>query len=117
MTNNISVTSTEFLGAVKTRFVDVDITNYDDDTGSDGESFTPSDIGMSRFQHVSAEVIYGSGSANTVVNCVAQYDESTGAIRLLVQSDNSGSDANTELVELASDNNEGALVRLACMGR
>jgi len=117
MTRDISVTSTEFLGAVKTRFVDVDITNYDDDAGGDGESFTPSDVGMNRFQKVNAEVIYGSGDATTVVNCVAQYDESTGAIRLLVQSDNSGSDANTELVELAGNNNEGALVRLACMGR
>lgn len=117
MTREINVTATEFLGAVKTRFVDVDITNYDDDGGGDGEPFSPASVGMNRFQHVDAEVVYGSGSATTVVNCVAQYDESTGAIRLLVQSDNGGTEANAELVELASNADEGAYVRLACMGR
>lgn len=117
MTRDISVTDTEFLGAVKTRFVEIDITNYDDDTSGDGEAFAPSDIGMNRFQNVQAEVMHGEGGANTVVNCVAQYDYANNAVRLLVQTDNSGADANTELVELAGNNNEGAKVKLTCMGR
>jgi len=117
MTRDISVTATEFLGAVKTRFVDVDISNYDDDAGGDGESFTPSDIGMNRFQKVSAEVKYGEGSATTVVNCVAQYDYQNNSLRLLVQENDGTGTANDELVELASNNNDGATVRLACMGR
>ena len=117
MTRSIDVTDTEFLGAVKTRIVEVDITNYDDDGNNDGESLTPSDVGMNRFQKVNPEVMFGEGDATTVVNCVAQYDYSNESLRLLVQENDGTGSSNDELVELGSNNNEGAKVLLACMGR
>jgi hypothetical protein len=117
MTRDISVTDTEFPGAMKVRFVDVDITNYDDGSNGNGEPFAPSDIGMHRFQTVNAEVKYGEGDATTVVNCVAQYDYQNDSIRLLHQSNDGTGTTDDELVEVPSDSNEGAMVRLECKGR
>lgn len=112
MTRSVEVTDTEFPGAMKVRFVDVDISNYDSDGSGDGESLAPSDVGMHRFQTVNAEVKFGEGSATTVVNCEAQYDYQNDAIRLLY----GGTDGGT-LSEVASNANEGAMVRLECKGR
>lgn len=117
MTKTVDINETEYLGAVVTRYVDVDITNYDDAAGGTGESLTPADVNMRRFQSVIAEVMYGEGGATTVQNCVAQYDYANESIRLLQQSDSSGADATAELVEVPSNGNEGAKVRLVCMGR
>lgn len=117
MTRDITVTDTEFPGAMKVRFVDVDITDYDSDGAGDGEPFAPSDIGMHRFQTVNAEVKFGEGSATTVVNCVAQYDYQNNSIRLLQQSDSGGTDSDADLIEVPSNAGEGAVVRLECKGR
>lgn len=102
---------------MKVRFVDVDITNYDDGGGGNGEALSASDVGMHRFQNVVAQVKPGEGSATTVQNCVAQYDYQNNSIRLYEQSDNSGADADAELVEVPSNSDEGAMVRLECKGR
>lgn len=117
MTKTVDVQATEFAGAMKVRIVDVDITNYDDGASGNGESFTPSDAGMHRFQSVQAEVKYGDGTATTVQDCVAQYDWTNESIRLLQQSDASGSDSDANLVEVPQNSNEGAEVRLTCFGR
>lgn len=49
MTKSVTINDTEFAGAMKVRIADVDITSYT----ADGEPFTPSDMGMHRFQFVS----------------------------------------------------------------
>lgn len=105
MTNTINIEETEYMGAVTTRFVEVDITNYDDDSGSDGESFVPADVSMRRFQDVQPNVIDGTGY-------VAQYDESTGALRLFESAGSSG-----ELAEVGSDGNNSATLRVTVLGR
>lgn len=117
MANSITITDTEFAGAMKVRVVEVDITNYDDDANSDGESFTPADAGMRRFQQVVPEAMNGEGGATTVVNAVAQYDYANEALRLLVQSNDGTGTANDELVELGSNNNEGVKLKVLCFGR
>lgn len=117
MTKSVTIQNTEFAGAMKVRVVDVDITNYDDGDAGNGESFTPSDAGMHRFQFVSPEVKYGEGGANTTVTCVAQYDWSQESIRLLQQSDSGGTDSDADFVEVPGNGNEGVLVRVTCFGR
>lgn len=112
MTRDISVTDTEFPGAQKVRYVDVDVTNYDSDTNGDGEALAPSDVGMHRFQMVNVHVKPGEGSATTVVNAEAQYDYQNDSVRLYYGGTDGG-----ELTEVASDANEGAMVRLECKGR
>lgn len=104
--------STTFFGEWKVRTFQVDISNYDDDAGSDGESFTPADAGMNRFLHVHTDVI-GAGSATTgMAGSLAHYDESTGAIRLY---HSAGADG--EMAEMSSNADEGALVRVTCIGK
>lgn len=49
MTKSVTINDTEFAGAMKVRIADVDITSYT----NGGEGFTPSDMGMHRFQFVS----------------------------------------------------------------
>lgn len=118
MTRDITIDDTEFMGAVKTRFLTVDITNYDDDSNGDGESFTPTDAGMNRFQQVIAETDPGASTgANTQINAVAQYDSSAEALRLFQQSDSGGTDSDADLVEAPSDANEGTVVNVTAMGK
>lgn len=120
MSRNIDITDTEFPGAMKVRFVDVDVTNYDDGVENPtvpGELVEPSDVGMNRFQVVNAQVKPGEGTANTVQSCVAQYDYQNNSVRLYQQSDSGGGDSDAELVEVPSDANEGAMVRLEVKGR
>lgn len=110
MTNTTTVDETEYMGAVTTRFVTVNITNYDDANNGNGEPFTPSDVSMRRFQAVIAEVQDGSGNT-------AHYDESNESIRLYQQEDDGSGTANDPLTEVPSNSNEGAKLRLVCMGR
>lgn len=117
MTKTVDIVSTEFAGAMKVRIVDVDITNYDDGASGNGESFTPSDAGMHRFQAVSPDVKHGAGGATTVQDCVAEYDWANESLRLLQQSDSGGTDSTAELVEVPSNSNEGVEVRVTCFGR
>lgn len=117
MTKTVDIQDTEFAGAMKVRICDVDITNYDDGANGNGESFTPSDAGMHRFQAVSPDVKYGEGGATTVQDCVAEYDWSNESIRLLQQSDSGGTDGDAELVEVPQNSNEGVKVRVTCFGR
>ena len=118
MTRDITVDDTEFAGAMKFRIVTVDVTNYDDDTGGDGEPLAPADVGMSRFQHVSAEVDPGATTAATTqVNAVAQFDSANDALRLFQQSDSGGTDSDADLVEVPSDANEGTVVNVLAVGR
>lgn len=118
MTNSQSkVQSTVPIGGnLKMRIQEVDITNYDDDANSDGESFTPSDVNMRRFVYVQPLVMHGEGGATTVVNAEAQYDYSNEALRLFVQENDGTGSANDPLVELGSNNNEGAKLRVICIG-
>lgn len=117
MTKTVDIKDTEFAGAMKVRIVDVDITNYDDGAGGSGESFTPSDAGMHRFQAVNPEVMFGEGGATTVLNCVAEYDWANTSIRLLHQSNDGTGTSDDALVEVPSNSNEGAKVRVTCFGR
>ncbi len=114
MTRNIErIDRPEFAGAMEFRFFEVDITNYDDDGGGDGEPFNAGDVGMSRFQDVQVQVHPGAQSgANTQVNAVAQYDYSIGSLRLFY----GGTDGN-ELSEVGSNSDEGAVVRVRVIGR
>lgn len=117
MTSTIDITDTEFAGAMKVRIADVDITNYDDDANGDGESFTPSDAGMHRFQAVIPEVKVGAGGASTVADAVAQYDWSNEAIRLFEQANDGTGTADDPLTEVPSNSNEGVEVNVICIGR
>jgi hypothetical protein len=117
MTRDIDITDTEFPGAMKVRFADVDVTNYDSDSGGDGEPLAPSDVGMHRFQVVNVQVKPGEGSANTIKNCVAQYDYQENAIRLYEQANDGTGSTDDELVEVPSDVSEGAMVRVEAKGR
>lgn len=117
MARTIDVLDTEYAGAMRVRVVEMDISNYDDDASGDGEAFTASDAGMHRFQTVQAEVMFGEGSATTVVNCVAQYDWANESVRLLHQSADGTGTTDDELVEVPSNADEGAKVRLTCYGR
>lgn len=114
MARNISrLERPEYAGAMEFRFFEVDITNYDDDTNGDGESFDETDAGMSRFQHVECEVVPNGGSgATNVVNAVAQYDYDAGAIRLFY-----GGTDGASLSEVAGNADEGAVVRVKAIGR
>lgn len=106
MTKTVNIEETEYMGAVTTRFVEVDVTNYDDDAAGDGESFVPADVSMRRFQAVIAEVADGTGVK-------AHYDESAQAIRLFESSGTAGAN----LAEVDSNANEGATLKVTCMGR
>lgn len=99
-------------GNLNLRIEDMDITNYDDDAGSDGESFTPSDVNMRRFVAV-IPVVIGAGSASTTAmeGVTAEWDEGTGAIRVY----HSGG-ADGEMAEMTSNNSEGTKLRLLCIG-
>lgn len=105
MTNTITIDETEYLGGVTTRFAEMDVTDYDDDSGGDGESFVPADVSMRRFQHVHADVVDGTGY-------VAQYDESADCIRLYESAGSAG-----EMAEVGSNSGNAAKVALVCMGR
>jgi len=105
MTKTINIEETEYPGAMTQRFVEVDITNYDDDGSGDGESFVPADVSMRRFQDVQPKVIDGTGY-------VAQYDESTGAIRLFQSAGAAG-----EMAEVGSNSNNAATLRVTVLGR
>ncbi|MFB6284586.1 MAG: hypothetical protein ABEK59_11785 [Halobacteria archaeon] len=103
-------------GNLVMRVFELDITNYDDDSGSDGESFGPADANMRRFVEVRANVMYEEGGATTVQKCVAQYDYANNAIRLLQQSDSGSTDSDAELVEVPSNSDEGVKVRVVTTG-
>jgi len=105
MTRTINIEETEYPGAMTQRFVEVDITNYDDDTSGDGESFVPGDVSMRRFQDVTPKVIDGTGY-------VAQYDESADALRLFESAGSAG-----EMAEVGSDGNNSATLRVSVLGR
>lgn len=113
MTKSTTINELEFAGAMAIRFIEVDITNYDDGNNGNGESFGTTDAGLSRLQRVHCETDPGASSAaNTEVNAVAQYDYSNNSIRLHY----GGTDGN-ELSEVTSNNNEGAVVKVTAIGR
>lgn len=86
MTYTASIEATEFLGAVKHRNATVDITGYD--TG--GETITPNDVGLNRFQWVHAYVRDGS-------NYIVQFDETTNTLTLRDPADGTEAAAGTAL--------------------
>lgn len=53
MTVNIELAETEFAGAQKIRHVDVEVTSYE----QGGETVTPADLGMNRFQKVHVDAV------------------------------------------------------------
>ncbi|AGM11727.1 hypothetical protein HCTV5_121 [Halovirus HCTV-5] len=110
MTKTVTIEETEYMGAVTTRFVEVDITNYDDEGDGDGEEFVPADVSMRRFQAVIPEVKDGTG-------LTASYDESAGSIRLFGQNNDGTGTATDNLTEVPSNNTEGATLTVICMGR
>jgi len=119
MTRTIDrVDGPEFAGGMEFRFFEVDVTNYDDDGNGDGEAFNAGDAGMSRLQHVDVDVDPGASSgASTQVDCVAEYDYTNGAIRLFYQSNDGTGTAEEPLTEVASNSDEGAVVRVKAIGR
>lgn len=83
-------------GHLKMRIEELDITDYDDDSGGDGESFTPADVNMRRFVYV--EALETSSDAQW-----AKYDESNEAVRLYDSSGEIGSGAsNTGTVKVVA---------------
>lgn len=107
---------TEWLGEYKLRRYELDITNYDDDSGGDGEAFGPSDALLNRFlggTPLAVDVIGGGSATNNFPGAVAHYDKSEEAIRLFVSGGTDGND----LSELASDGNNGALVEVLALGK
>lgn len=100
MTKTVDVDEpTEYMGGVTTRFVEVNITDYDDASAGNGESFTPADVSMRRFQTVIAEVNEDNGYT-------ANYDEDEQSIRLY--------DGGTEVT---GGSGNSARLRLVCLGR
>jgi len=98
-------------GQHELRVWDMDISNYDDDSGGDGESLTPTDVGLRRFTWV-MPIVVGEGSAtNSMKGVEAMYDEENDAIRLFYSE---GVEA--EMREMTSNADEGARVRLVCLG-
>jgi hypothetical protein len=77
MTYNLTIEDTEFMGAVKARYADIEISSYN----SGGEDLTPNDIGLNRFLAVNAYVDDGSA-------LIAQYDESSE--KLIIRGDGDG---------------------------
>lgn len=81
-------------GNLKMRVEELDITNYDDDSGGDGESFAPVDVNMRRFVFVLA--LETTGSAQW-----AKYDETNNAVRLYDSAGEIGSNSsNTGTVKV-----------------
>lgn len=101
---------TAVIGDLKLREFEVDISNYDDDGGGDGEAFAPIDANMRRFA-VSpiARVTDGTG-------LVATYDGTTNSIRLFGEANDGTGTASDNLTEVPSNNNEGATVTITCIG-
>ncbi len=56
MTVEITLAETEFAGAQKIRHVDIDVTSYE----QGGETITPADLGMNRFQKVHVDAVGGT---------------------------------------------------------
>lgn len=79
MSYTVDIEDTEFQGAVKARYAVVDIDSYS--TG--GESLSPNDVGLNRFQGVDCYVRDGSGY-------VAQYDEESNSLLLRGDGDGTG---------------------------
>lgn len=100
MTNTLTkVESTVPLGGnLKLRVQEMDITNYDDDGGSDGEAFAPGDVNFRRFVYVTASETTGTAQW-------AKYDESNNAVRLY---NSSG--------EVGSNSSNTGTVKLVCVG-
>jgi hypothetical protein len=57
MARKVNLDETEFAGGMKFRFLDVDVTSYD----QGGEDLTPEDAGMVRYQKVDADAVGGNG--------------------------------------------------------
>lgn len=91
MTRSISLAETEFAGAMKIRFYDVDVSAYD---ATNGESFTPADVGMSRFQQVVVTDAGGSGVD-------PQFDRANEVIRLYDQNGELAADSTASLRVMA----------------
>lgn len=71
MTRTVDHDEVEFAGAMTVRFIDVDVTSYD----QGGESFSTQDAGMSRFQRVFVESVDGDSVR-------AEYDRANNNIML-----------------------------------
>lgn len=100
-------------GNLKMRVVDVDVDNYDDDAGGDGEALPPSELGFSRRAIAGWAEVIGAGSATgTAMEGVsAQYRANDDQLRLF----HSGG-ADGEMAEMTGNNNEGSLVRVVAIG-
>lgn len=99
-------------GNLYLRTFDMDISNYDDDTNSDGESFAPADVNFRRFVAVIPIVVGGgSASSSAMEGVTAEWEEANNNIRLY---HSSGADG--EMAEMSSDSNEGTKLRLLCIG-
>lgn len=85
-------------GNLYLRTEELDITNYDDDGGGDGEAFTPQDVNFRRFVAVIPLVTDNAGYE-------AQYDEDAEAIRLYDGAS-----------EVASNGDNTATVKVLCIG-
>lgn len=96
-------------GNLRMRVEEIDISNYDDDGSGDGEPFAPVDIHMRRFTFVLALVSDASG-------VTANYDEANNAVRLYQQANDGSGTTDDSLTEVPSNSNEGATVKLICVG-
>lgn len=102
--DKVDLEGTEFAGAMKVRFADVDISNY----SAGGETFDPSDAGMHRYQFVQANVADDSG-------LTAHYDRANETIRLYQQTDtDEGGAGDQELTEAVG---AAATLSVMVMGR
>ena len=102
--DNVDIGGTEFAGAMKVRFADVEISTY----SNGGEDFGPSDAGMHRYQFVDANVADGSGF-------FADYDYNAETIRLYQQTDSDSLAAGVQ--EFTEATGVDATVKVMVMGR
>jgi hypothetical protein len=96
------------------RIQDMDITNYgyDGSSTTDGEPFAPADVNMRRFVYVQP-IVVGTGSASTTAmeGVNATWDKGNNNIHLFHSGGGDG-----EMAEMTKNNDEGAEVRLICVG-
>lgn len=101
-------------GHLRMRIYDMDITNYgyDGTSTTDGEPFSPSDVGFRRLTFV-IPIVVGTGSASTTAmeGVNATWDKGNNNIHLW----HSGG-ADGEMAEMTKNNSEGAELRLICIG-
>lgn len=116
MTNTISRGELEFLGPVKVRHTEMDVSNYDSDAAGDGELLQASNVGLHRIMHVRIDSVAGD-AVSASFDASVGVDGKEGAIRLHQQANDGLGTANDPLTEVASNANATATLQLTVFGK